>query len=131
MLYWSALLQKVLVLSLPDKGYNESLLQMRKKSNNPLNNTTLTIGGMVIALGTLLYTGFVRGPGWKRTHIGAGVALTGLSLWHASQQAKYARLDKQGAVRELRELRQKKKENAPSDEPHNKALRKTSRQSSG
>jgi len=78
---------------------------MAKKNLNPLNNTTLTIGGMAIALGTLLYTGFVRGPGWKRTHIGAGVALTGLSFWHASQQAKYARLDKQKAVRELRELR--------------------------
>jgi len=83
---------------------------MAKQSKNPLNNTTLTIGGMAVALGTLLYTGFVRGPGWKRMHIGAGVALTGLSLWHASQQAKYARLDKQGAVRELRKVQKEKED---------------------
>ncbi len=65
---------------------------MAKRSKNPLNNTTLTIGGMVAAMSTLLYTGLVRGKGWKTTHLGAGAALIGLSLWHASQQAKYARL---------------------------------------
>ncbi|MCB2100704.1 MAG: hypothetical protein KDE22_07540 [Rhodobacterales bacterium] len=65
---------------------------MARPSKNPFNSTTLTIGGMTAALGTLVYTGMVRGRGWKPTHVGAGVALVALSLWHASQQAKYARL---------------------------------------
>ncbi|NVK18481.1 MAG: hypothetical protein HWE30_07305 [Methylocystaceae bacterium] len=81
-----------------------------KQSRNPLNSTSVTIAGMAIALGTLLYTGFVRGPGWKKTHIGAGIALTGLSLWHASQQAKYARLEKQSAIRELRKVQKEKED---------------------
>lgn len=39
--------------------------------------------GMVGSLGLLVYSGMRRAPGMRVLHIGAGVALLGLSYWHS------------------------------------------------
>ncbi len=68
-----------------------------------IDTGTLTVGGLSVAIGTLLYTGFMRPGGWKKLHVGAGLALTGLALWHASQQATHRRKALVKAKRAARE----------------------------
>lgn len=64
---------------------------MSTAEKKTFDTDALTVGGLSIAIGTLLYTGFIRPKGWKPLHIGAGIALTGLALWHATQQATHRR----------------------------------------
>ena len=61
------------------------------QNGKKIDTGTIAVGGITASLVTLLYSSFMRPNGWKSLHVGAGIALTGFALWHASQQAGHRR----------------------------------------
>lgn len=52
-----------------------------------LKQRSLAKTGMVVAMGALVLTGFLRGRNARLAHVASGVALLGLSYWHQTLYA--------------------------------------------
>ncbi len=58
-------------------------LQLRQKNAREYAKT-----GMVVSLGALVVTGFLKNDAARKLHVASGVALIGFSWWHHSLYQK-------------------------------------------